>query len=242
MGAHERAVALVFTGGDPPDPRDVDDFAAPLAEALVIAADSGLHHAQQLGHHVDVVVGDLDSVDVDALARAERAGAVVERHAAAKDETDLELALVAARERGADRIVVLGVAGGRLDHFLANALVLTSDAFATVRVEARFAGARVHVVRDELVVQGTPGDILTLLPVGGPAHGVATEGLRFPLRNETLHPGSTRGVSNELVTSTARVTVTGGVLLAVLPGTRTTDPIEPVLEPDTRPEKREARS
>jgi thiamine pyrophosphokinase len=220
MGSHGRVVALVFAGGDPPDPRDVDDLSAftGLADLMVIAADSGLHHAQRLGLHVDAVVGDLDSVDPDALARAEHAGTTVERHPAAKDETDLELALRTARTRGATHVVVLGAAGGRLDHLLANALVLSSDDVAPLRIEARMAGARVHVVRDEVELAGEPGDLLTLLPLGGPAHGVETAGLRYPLRGETLHPGSTRGVSNELVAPVARVALTGGVLLAVLPG------------------------
>src|SRR5262245_60062395 len=130
MGAHERAVALVFAGGEPPAARDVADLTDLEPHATVVAADSGLHHAQELGWHVDVVVGDLDSVDPAALAAAEHRGATVERHPAAKDETDLELALLTARARGATRAVVLGVAGGRLDHFLANTLVLTADALA----------------------------------------------------------------------------------------------------------------
>ena len=46
---------------------------------------------------------------------------------------------------------------------------------------------------------GAPGAVLTLLALGGPASGVTTDGLRWPLRAETLQPGSTRGVSNEIV-------------------------------------------
>jgi thiamine pyrophosphokinase len=64
---------------------------------------------------------------------------------------------------------------------------------------------------------GVPGDVCSLLPVGGPAAGVRTVGLRYPLRRETLYPGSTRGVSNELVLDTATVALDEGALLAVLP-------------------------
>ncbi|HEX5587839.1 MAG TPA: thiamine diphosphokinase [Acidimicrobiia bacterium] len=214
MGAHERVLALVFTGGDPPTVHDQRDLTDP---ALVVAADAGLHHAQQLGYRVDVVVGDLDSADPAAVAAAEVAGATIERHPAAKDASDLELALAAALERGSTDIVVLGGHGGRLDHFLANTLLLASPAFAAVRVEARFDGATVFVVRDHLELHGSPGDVLTLLPLGGPAVGVVTSGLRYPLRSETLLPGSTRGLSNELVEPTATIAVADGVLLAVLP-------------------------
>ena len=60
--------------------------------------------------------------------------------------------------------------------------------------------------------------LLTLLAVGGPAHGVRTSGLRYPLDGETLHPGSTRGVSNVLDDPVALVTVAQGTVLAVFPG------------------------
>ena len=62
---------------------------------------------------------------------------------------------------------------------------------------------------------GASGAVLTLLAVGGPATGVATSGLRWPLRAETLQPGSTRGVSNEIISGPVRVEITGGALLAV---------------------------
>jgi thiamine pyrophosphokinase len=189
---------------------------------LVVAADAGLHRAAAAGLHVDVVVGDLDSVDPDALAAAEASGTAVERHAEAKDHTDLALALDRARAAGVDRIVVVGGVDGRLDHLLATALVLGSPRYAPVEVVAAVDRARLRVVRAgrPATVRGQPGDLVTLLPVGGPALGVRTEGLLYRLDGEDLDTGSTRGVSNELVAPAATVSVSGGVVLAVQPGER----------------------
>ena len=208
------STAVVFAGGDPPARTALRDVPA---VDLVIAADSGLAHARALGVGVDLVVGDLDSVDRADLDAAVAAGAVVERHPTAKDATDLELALLAARDRGAAEIVVVGGHGGRLDHFLANALLLGAAELSGVRVWARLADATVTVVRDHAELAGSPGSLCSLLPVGGPAEGVRTERLRFPLERETLFPGSTRGVSNEFLAPTAAVTLERGVLLAVVP-------------------------
>ena len=210
------SVALVFAGGDPPSRRSLRGLPAP---DLVIAADSGLEHATAAGYAVDLVVGDLDSVDLEDLAAAEERGAVVERHPEAKDATDLELALVAARDRECARVVVVGGHGGRLDHFLANVLLFASPELSAVTIEARLADARVFVVRDAIELRGARGALCSLLAVGGAAHGVRTEGLEFPLRGETLYPGSTRGVSNEFVDDTAAVSLDDGVLLVVLPHT-----------------------
>jgi thiamine pyrophosphokinase len=218
MGSPERA-ALVFAGGDPPSVQDLPTWLQP---EFVIAADSGLEHALALGFAVDLVVGDLDSVDPTALDVAVAAGVEIERHPAAKDATDLELALDTALARGATRVFLLGAHGGRFDHFLANMLLLASPRFASAQIEARFDGTHVSVVRDHVGLAAHAGALCSLLPVGGPATGVRTEGLRFPLRGETLSPGTTRGVSNEFLGSTAAVSLDSGVLLVVIPLSGTT--------------------
>lgn len=215
MGAPPRAVAIVVTGGDPPDPRIRDRLPS---DAIVLAADSGLDHALALGLSVDRVIGDLDSVSPAGIAAAERAGLAVERHPAAKDATDLELALDAAT-RIADRIVVVGGSAGRLDHLLGTALLLGSPAYENAELVAFLGPAVIQVVRSSVRLTGVPDELLTLLPLHGPAHGVVTSGLKYPLHKETLYPGSTRGVSNEFVDTTARVRLSGGVLLAIQPGT-----------------------
>ena len=80
------------------------------------------------------------------------------------------------------------------------------------------APARVHVIRGARSFDGAPGELVTLLALHGPAEGVTTEGLTYPLRGETLAAGSSRGVSNVFAAGTARVSVERGVLLAIVPG------------------------
>ncbi len=205
-------VAIVVAGGDPISPATVVDLPG---GATVIAADSGLDRVLALGWPVDAVVGDLDSVTPSGLETAQSWGTAIHRHPADKDETDLELALGLAVELGARRVVVVGLAGDRFDHVLANALVLAAPALAGVVVEGRFGDAVVRVVRRRLEILGRPGDLVSLIPVHGPVLGIVTEGLRYPLRDETLEPGSPRGMSNELVGTSGTVSLCDGVLLAV---------------------------
>ena len=206
--------AVVFAGGDPV-PEEVRDLLP--RDALVVAADSGLDLARRLGVPVDLVVGDFDSADPEAVAAAAADGARLERHPADKDATDLELALDAVAGLGRSPVVVVGGAGwDRLDHLVANVLLVASPRYAPLRLRWWVKGAEVSPVHGRLDVAGAPGDLLTLLAVGGPAAGVTTTGLRWPLLGETLLPGSTRGVSNELTAATASVTVEAGALVAVL--------------------------
>ncbi len=210
-----RRHVLVLVGGAPHPPPD--DLAVP-GDAVVIAADSGLALAGPLGVEVDLVVGDMDSVAPAQLAAAEAAGAVIERHPVAKDRTDMAIALDAAAGLAPAEVTVVGGHGGRLDHLLAGALLLADPAYADLRITARMATATVTVVRDEAVLRGRPGELVSLLPVHGPAVAVTTEGLRYPLVGEDLPAATTRGVSNQLLAARATVRLTSGVLLAVQPG------------------------
>jgi thiamine pyrophosphokinase len=96
-------------------------------------------------------------------------------------------------------------------------MLLAAPRYAALHLELVGPGGRVVAVHDRVEITGALGANVTLLAVGGPAVGVETTGLRYPLRRETLEPGSTRGVSNELVDAVASVALAGGVLLVLLP-------------------------
>jgi thiamine pyrophosphokinase len=191
---------------------------------LVIAADGGARSAPSLGLKVDLVVGDLDSLDAMDVERLSTDGVPIERASPAKDETDTELALIAARDRGATRITILGAVGGdRLDHALANVLLLAHPAIAGCRVELLDPGGRVSLLRAPgpdggpvfRDLAGPVGALVSLIPLGVDAEHVATEGLAYPLRGETLAVGPARGCSNVRTAGTARVTLGSGLLLVI---------------------------
>ncbi len=209
--AEVRPVVIV-AGGSPPPAGALEDLPVP---ALVIAADSGLDHAIHLGMSVDLIVGDLDSVSTAGLETA--ANARIERHSPDKDATDLELALQAAIATGTDRIVILGGHGGRLDHLFGNMAVIASPRFATADIEWVAGAARIHVIHDQAELHGTPGELVTLLGVGGPATGVWSHGLKWELHGEELQWHESRGVSNEFIRPVVSLGLESGVLLSIQP-------------------------
>jgi thiamine pyrophosphokinase len=211
-------LVVVVSGGAPPDPRAISSV--PLG-VPVIAADRGLEHALALGLEVTVAVGDFDSASPEAVDVAEASGTRIDRHPAEKDATDLELALDVAAAMRPERIFVLAGSGGRLDHELATFLLLASQRYADIQVDAVIGEADVHVIRSARSLEGAPGELVTLVALHGAAEGVTTEGLAYPLRGETLAAGSTRGVSNVFAEATASVTVERGVLLAIRSGDNT---------------------
>ncbi len=217
MTVRRASRVLVFSGGDPVESAHIVDLPR---DAYVVAADSGAIHATRLGFAVDRLVGDLDSTPAELVTALEAAGTVVERHPTTKDQTDLALAIDVALALEPAAITIVGGHGGRLDHLLANVLLLASDAYAGVAIDARMGAATVTVVRGRRQLTGGVDDLVSLLAVNGRAEGVSTEGLLFPLRAATLRPGSSWGVSNQLAAPTATVEVARGVVLAVQPGER----------------------
>lgn len=203
---------IVVAGGDPPTP---DEIARLPAEPVVIAADAGLDHARAAGLAVAVAVGDMDSVSPEALAAAEQSGTRIERHPADKDQSDLELALELAA-RLADRVIVIGAAGGRLDHLIGNLTVLASPQWSGVDIEAWLSNAQAVVVHHHRVLDVEPGATVSLFALGGPARVTAT-GLAWPLNDEILDPLTSRGVSNQATTRSPELSVSEGVVLAVIP-------------------------
>jgi thiamine pyrophosphokinase len=208
--------AFVFANGDLNDGPAVQAALNSAAEALIIAADGGARLALGCGLMPQVVVGDMDSLTQGELKALEAQGAVIERHSVHKNETDLELALLAAVARQVATIRLFGCVGNRIDQELANIYLLMLPALTgcdTRIVDGRqtlwLIGPGKHTL------QGASGDTVSLLPIGGPAVGVITEDLFYPLRDETLFMGPARGISNVMNGSTAGVTLADGHLLVV---------------------------
>lgn len=205
---------VIVASGEP----DVADAAWLDRADLVVAADGGAGWVDRMGRRPDLLVGDLDSAEPDLVARLEGAGTPIERHPADKEASDTELAIEAARSRGATEIVLIGALGGeRLDHELANLLLLADPSLADtpLRVVRRGTSVRVVLGGGRLELEGRDGDTVSLLPMGGDALGVTTAGLRWQLADATLRAGRSRGLSNEIVEAPASVSIDRGALLVV---------------------------
>lgn len=188
----------------------------PPDRRLAVVADGGLRHALHLGVQPDIVVGDLDSADPQRLAEVAAKGAEVRRSPAAKDETDLELALLAALEKGGTTLRLIGALGGRLDQTLGNLQLLTLPALQgrDVRiVNGRETTWVAHPGSTSL--SGAAGDTISLIPLTTSVEGIYTQGLHYPLQGEALRVGPSRGVSNVMTAAAAEVRFASGLLLIV---------------------------
>lgn len=201
--------ALIVLGGDRPG-------AALLAGCmersdLVIAADSGLAAFDDAGLVPDWLVGDMDSVSPQIKVRY--AGRVRERRLnCIKDDTDGVDALDMAIAAGATEITLLGALGGRLDHALANLMLLVRAHGRGVCAEILSETVRIVRVDQKAVLTGAKGDTVSLVPLGE-ARGVTLRGFFYPLTDHTLKSDYPLGVSNVVTQEEATILVREGDLL-----------------------------
>lgn len=205
--------ALIFVNGELPDAGATRSIIQ--HDDVLIAADGGARHALKLGVIPSVIIGDLDSLSEAEVRAFNEMGVHILRYPPSKDETDLELALEHAMKSGYHPIIIVAALGGRLDQIIGNLSLLADPESiqADVRVDDGLTEA--FFITTKATVRGKPGDIISLLPWGMPAEGVNTDGLVYPLNKETLLPYRTRGISNQLLSDTAKISVKRGTVLCV---------------------------
>ena len=203
--------AVLFSNGEARSPERLrireDDF--------LIAVDGGLKHLEKLKLNPDLLIGDLDSVDPRYLQNLEKSSAEVLRFDPQKDDTDLALALREAIKRGYRHIVIAFGLGGRVDHLLASLGLLEVAKAESIVLSFDDGTTRVFLFDDEIKLDTEPQDLISLIPWRGDALVHETQNLAYPLRDEWLPFGTTRGVSNVALTEEIRVSLSKGELLII---------------------------
>ncbi len=208
---------LIFSGGLVPNDATLSIAGKIQNVNLVIAADSGLHTAQKLNMHVDFVIGDFDSVDATALARATSAHTQAIRHSADKDFTDLESALLLAADKNSQHIIIVTAGGGRLDHQFGFVAAMFNPKLRNCKVEALWQNNRLFALQGPANCDITTqiGDTIALHSFSNRSEKISTSGLQWQLTNESLNNFETRGVSNIATKEQVSVSVELGQLLVI---------------------------
>lgn len=204
---------IIFANGELPD---LDKAGALLQEKdYIICADGGTRHALALGAQPDLIIGDMDSAEKEQLQKLGLDDVSMELFPHDKNETDLELALNRAIELNPKQIVIIAALGGRLDQTLANIALLTDLRLSKFDIRLDDGMEELFPCRDQAHVRGKSGDLVSLIPWGGTVSEVQTTNLRWALKKEILYPDKTRGISNEMTSDTATISIGSGLLLIV---------------------------
>ena len=175
-----------------------------------IYCDSGLYHQEQLGVPPQLIVGDFDS-----HPRPQSAAETIVLPTV-KDDTDTVFAVKEALRRGFTDFLLLGAAGGRMDHTLVNLYLLV------MLHQQGKRGVLVDDYSEMEMVGSTPVEIpgsfayYSLVNITGTARGITEEHAKYPLQNAEITCDYQYGTSNEVLPGqTARVWVEEGALLLI---------------------------
>lgn len=209
---------LIISGGDLGDTTYIKDYIEKnaLVWDLIICADSGARHLDKLGIRPDILVGDFDSLDPSLLETYRKTDVEVQFYSKDKDWTDTQIAVDIAIDRGADMVYLIGALGSRWDHSYGNVMLLYRMEQKGIRAKILHSNSTIEMTNDTLEIQGSIGEIVSLLPFSQEVLVESTCGLAYPLKNSLLTLDFPIGISNILVEEKAKVKVSRGWIMSVI--------------------------
>jgi thiamine pyrophosphokinase len=208
--------AIIFANGRMEKPLEILSILG--TSDLLIAADGGTHNCETLGVKPGVIIGDLDSLDPNEVTTYRDAGVEVIKYPTDKDESDLELSLIYTLAHRFSEVIIIGGLGERWDMTMINILLMAHPKFSGLNIRLLDGTQELLLLKPGKTAElyGKPGDTLSLIPLTGDASGIITHGLKFPLNNETLLFGESRGVSNVFTAECAQIAFNLGLILCII--------------------------
>jgi thiamine pyrophosphokinase len=191
---------------------------------LLVAVDGGGNRIIESGFVPYALIGDLDSISAENLEICHKQKTQIQQFPREKNETDLELALEYALtllnrndliDKVSQEIWLFGATGGRVDHFLGNLALMIGLLKRGYRIKVKDPFHELWLIKGIENLKGEKGQEISLIPISETAV-VRTEGLYYPLNQDTLRQDTTRGISNVFLGEDALVEVSQGIVLAVL--------------------------
>ena len=202
----ERKKAFIYTGGTVFDEYVIEK---PEAGDLVIAADAGYLTARRLGITPDVVLGDFDTLGEANIPE----GVECLRVPREKDDTDTQLAVSVALERGAKDIVIVGGMSGRIDHTLSTLAILEMlwERKEGINATVTDGKNRARFIRNSgVILLRSHYRYFSLIAADAVVKGITLEGCKYPLKNGRIQRTHQWAVSNEIIGNCALIEIKRG--------------------------------
>lgn len=203
--ANERTALIVSAGKE-----EKLDYIIPLAENadFIIAADGGYNVLNKLSIKADVVIGDFDSSNIidNAIVLP-----------TVKDDTDTLAAVKYAVKNGYKNIILTSASGGRLDHYLANLLILEFLDNQNINAILYNNDNKVVILKDGTYnfKKDENYKYFGLIPLDSVVKSVSITGSQYDINNLDLHRNNVISVSNEFKTHNIEISIKEGKMLLV---------------------------
>lgn len=189
--------ALIIGNGNDVEKSLIED----INIEYVICADGGLEKAEKLNLKPNLILGDFDSVSYNVLEKYKKLNIETITFPIEKDYTDMELAIEYACNKGFKDVVLIGASGTRLDHTIANILLLEKYSLLEINIEIIDNNNYISIISNNahIKIHNKKGYFVSLVPVTETIEGLTLEGFKYPLNNVNVKRGSTLCISNEII-------------------------------------------
>lgn len=207
--------AVIFINGNLSDLSQVKRIIT--KKDCLIAADGGIKHILKLRLIPQIIIGDLDSTSLALQKKLKNFKMEWIKYPTKKNKTDFELAVDFSLKRKFQEIIIFGIFGDRIDHFLANIFLLTKIQIKNKLIKIKIIEGKkeIYILNKTIIINGKVGDEISIIPIVDKLEGVTTHGLEYQLKNEVLMFGSTKGISNVQTSNSTKIEAKKGIAIII---------------------------
>ncbi len=206
MNKKKQNHALIICNGEMPSSKHLSTLLK--SKPFILCADGGANKARSFGILPDTIIGDLDSITKQTRLAFSNIPTI---HLADQNSTDLEKALNFLMKNKFQSATIIGATGERADHALVNYSILLKY-YGKLHLEFFDDYCTIQILKKKISFSAVIGQPISILPMGK-CSGIVTNGLKYPLRNESLELGVREGSSNEAIKTSVSISVRTGALL-----------------------------
>ncbi|NLY67509.1 MAG: thiamine diphosphokinase [Tissierellia bacterium] len=183
---------------------------------FILSADGGTDYCVELGIIPDLVIGDLDSISPKTLDILKKKEVPINVFPIKKDKTDSQLSIEYLMDKGAEEITIIGAIGSRIDHTLANILLLKTIKDKGIKGKIVHNNNIIYIIDDELILDKKNGYFVSIIPIESKGVLVSLKGFEYNLSKVKIDFASTLGVSNFVIDEKGYIKVHEGECLVVV--------------------------
>ena len=207
--------AIIVSGGTPPSEKLLKSY---IQEGdLIIGVDKGCNTLVEYDIHIDLALGDFDSINKDVYEVLNSKNTHILTYNSEKDYSDTHLGYITAIENGADKILLFGATGTRVDHMLGNLGLFMNSIIDNVHLEIIDDNNRMFVVNKEATFKGSYGETISFHALSDEVKKLNIIGGKYKLKDYDMKLLEPRAICNEFLDEDIRITFESGVILVNFP-------------------------
>lgn len=201
---------IILANGKPPK-KSIITFFQKMGYSKLFCADGGANSALQMNLVPDVIVGDLDSISIEALNEFKHVSKVIMLKA--QNDTDVEKCMKYAIRKKYDEALLMGVTGNRLDHTFCN-LGIVLKFFPKINISLIAENSYLKPYHQQAELKTHKGETISLYGIS-PKTKITSKGLKYELKNISLPFGERESTSNIATRNSVELRITGGVVFVI---------------------------